>query len=227
MMFVILNLGWLVMPTMSQTKYSGELSPTGQIRLNGQAVALNTTIVSGSVINTEEAEATIHLKKLGKIVIYRTTNLTLTFSENTINITLESGKVNLATFRGVTAQVRTQSSLATADVTLANKFTVTAKQTSAQVEIQSGMVGLSSSKKSKPLARGKEPAIATPKFRQPPALIEIEPEIEAPKVSSILWLISVILDAGTVVETALKVGATGNSSDINTISNTVNVGPNK
>lgn len=76
------------------------------VTVNGNSVPSGTTVLSGAQIQTaQETGATIELGSLGQLDIGPATKLTLTFTEGTVTVNLQSGYAVLTTNKGTKGSV--------------------------------------------------------------------------------------------------------------------------
>lgn len=120
---------------------TAEITVTGQVTVNGQPAVSNATIMSGAVITTAAgSSAVVSLGKLGRIEIQESSNLSLTFSDNSIATVLNDGKARFSNSAGVATSVATKHTTAIADSSQANNFTVQTACSNTYVDTTSGVV---------------------------------------------------------------------------------------
>ena len=205
-------------------KNSGELMATGQVTVNGQVVSGSTTIVSGSTINTgENSTAVVNLGKLGRIDISSTASLTVNFTENTVNVSLDSGRVAVDTVQGVTARVTTKDGLANSDLSQSNSFAVTVECSFTNVESKTGSVALAGGSDMKQVAAGTEASLGVQQAGCKPCLRPVPGGASVATLGGLggAGLLALLLAGGAAAGTAVIVGTSGGNSDVNTGNTTI------
>jgi hypothetical protein len=87
----------------------GKLAIRGNVSVlvNGKSASSGATIFSGTRLQTpDNAGATVQLEPVGKLNVAPQTNLTLTFGEDNINVTLVTGCVILITNKGISGSAK-------------------------------------------------------------------------------------------------------------------------
>jgi hypothetical protein len=106
--------------TAAQGSHQGRLSTRGNnpVSVNGTNARSGETIFSGQSIQTPEGVgATVQLPGLGRVDIAPNTNLTLTFEDGKINVSLASGCVVLTANRGTVGTLQSGDSTQQTDGT--------------------------------------------------------------------------------------------------------------
>ena len=124
-------------------KASGELSVSGQVTVNGQKAISGGTLFSDSVVITSDnSSATVSMSKLGRVNLAPNSSLRLSFSDNSINGSLESGSASVSTLEGVTVSLITKDGLVAVDGSKATSFTVDAAHGNTAVATTLGLAEL-------------------------------------------------------------------------------------
>ena len=120
---------------------AGEITVTGQVTVNGQPAVSNSTLLSGAVIGTAAGtSAVVSLGKLGRVEVLADSNLTLTFTDNSIVAILTAGKARVSNSAGVAATVTTKDTTVIADSGQADNFLVEVECSHTHVDTTSGVV---------------------------------------------------------------------------------------
>ena len=120
---------------------AGEITVTGQVTVNGQPAVSNSTLLSGAVIGTATgSSAVVSLGKLGRVEVLADSNLTLTFTDNSIVAILTAGKARVSNSAGVAATVTTKDTTVIADSGQADNFLVEVECSHTHVDTTSGVV---------------------------------------------------------------------------------------
>ncbi len=134
---------------------TAEITVTGQVTVNGQPAISNSTIMSGATITTGSgSSAVVSLGKLGRVEIQEGSNLSLTFSENSISAVLNDGKARFSNSAGVITSVATKHQTAIADSSQANNFTVQTACANTYVDTTSGMITMREGSSDKQVVAG-------------------------------------------------------------------------
>ena len=142
---------------------SGELSALGNVTVNGQRVTSGGTIFSDSMIVTaKDSSATVSLGKLGRIEVSPNSGLKLSFSENSIVATLESGRSRVSTPAGVSVNIATKDGLVVVDGTEATSFSVNLENGNTSVATEAGLAKLTSGGTVNRIAAGESGMAGTP-----------------------------------------------------------------
>ncbi|MCW5958701.1 MAG: hypothetical protein KIS76_00975 [Pyrinomonadaceae bacterium] len=147
----------------------GEITVTGSVSVNGQSVVSSSTINSGSTIVTgTNSSAIVNLGGNGRVELLSDTSLSLTFNENSIVGSLDSGKIRVSNKAGVVTSFTTKNSTVVADAGQANTFSIdvgcgdSARCTQTFVQTTSGLVTLRSGSTDKQVAAGADASIGNP-----------------------------------------------------------------
>jgi len=91
----------------AQVQSDGVLTAfTGTVTVNGQPAALGMAIPSGAGITTgQNSSAVVSLGKLGRVEATAETTMTLSYTRQSITITLSRGSVNISARPGVNVTV--------------------------------------------------------------------------------------------------------------------------
>ena len=120
---------------------AGEITVTGQVTVNGQPAVSNSALLSGAVIGTAAAShAVVSLGKLGRVEVLADSNLTLTFTDNSIVAILTTGKARVSNSAGVAATVTTKDTTVIADSGQADNFLVEVECSHTHVDTTTGVV---------------------------------------------------------------------------------------
>jgi hypothetical protein len=134
---------------------AGEITVTGQVTVNGQAAVSNSTVMSGSTIVTgANSGAVVSLGKTGRIEILANSNVTLTFSENSIIGTLSEGKYRISNAAGVATTMATKAATIIGDTGQANNFLIEVECSHVHVDTTSGVVTMREGTSDKQVAAG-------------------------------------------------------------------------
>ncbi|MDQ3907058.1 MAG: FecR domain-containing protein [Acidobacteriota bacterium] len=146
----------------AQQKASGELSVVGEVSVNGSKAISGATVFTDSTITTgENSSAVVSLGKLGRVELMPNSSLKLSFAENNVSGTLDSGKVRFSTAAGVAASVMTKDGTAVASNNTPNIFVVDVSCGNTLVATQAGNVELRSGSNVKQIAAGNQDTAGT------------------------------------------------------------------
>ena len=203
----------------AEVKNSGELITAGKVTINNQLVTTNVTVVSGSVINSQE-NSTINLGKLGKLEISPASNLTLNFNEKNISVTLATGIIKVLSNQGITTRISTKNGVVETDGRQIHDFTVTAEDSLTKLDALSGSASLTSAKGITQFFAGAEAA-----FRIQPDNNNTysSPTANSAASSGSLGISALLLAAGNSVQSAVIDGTVGGKTDVNASADTVPV----
>jgi hypothetical protein len=144
-------------------KASGELSVSGQVTVNGQKAISGGTLFSDSVVVTSDnSSATVSMSKLGRVELAPNSSLRLSFSDNSINGSLESGSANVSTLAGVTVSLTTKDGLVAVDGSKATSFTVDAAHGNTALATTAGLAELRAGGAVKLVAEGESAVTGSP-----------------------------------------------------------------
>lgn len=122
---------------------SGEITTRGVSRVDGASAISGETIFSGSSIATEQnASATIHLGRLGRLELLSNSGIRINFSETGIAASLAAGGVGVSLPAGVPGTVTTDEASVIASGDESTLFVVTIKDDATMVTAQTGEVQL-------------------------------------------------------------------------------------
>ena len=153
----------VALATPGQKAASGELSVSGQVTVNGQAAISGATVFSDSVIATAAgSSATVSLGKLGRVELFPNSSAKVSFSENNISASLDSGRIQVSTLAGTSAIVTAKDGAAVADASQAATFMVDLECGNMIVASQGGMVELRAGGNAKAVAAGTSASAGTP-----------------------------------------------------------------
>lgn len=139
-----------------QTGPTGDLSVVGEVSVNGTNAISGATVFSDSTVTTAKgSSAVVSLGKLGRVEVFPSTNMRLSFDGSSITIRmLSSGRVRVSSSSGIKANVSTKDGkISTAD-TRQNEFTVNTECGNTAVSTQSGKVELRAGNSVKQIAAG-------------------------------------------------------------------------
>jgi ferric-dicitrate binding protein FerR (iron transport regulator) len=133
------------------------LSATGQVQVNGQNAISGATVFSDSTVTTAKgSSAVVSLGKLGRVEVLPDSNMKLSFTDASVTVHLDAGRVRLSTPSGVTPSVITKDGTATGDSAQANVFNVDTECGNMIVATQSGNVELRAADKTTQIAAGSQ-----------------------------------------------------------------------
>lgn len=111
--------------TKQATAPTAQLVVSGKIKVNGKAVAPGFAIATGDQITTEaKSSAVVSLGKLGRVEVWPSSDMKVTFDDTSLNVDLDAGAVRVSKAEGKTASVATQDGAVLANTPLAGSFTV-------------------------------------------------------------------------------------------------------
>ncbi len=211
----------------------GEITVSGTVTVNGQPVASNATINSGStIVIGPNSSAIINLGGNGRVELLSDTTLTLTFNANSIVGSLDSGKVRVSNKAGVATSFTTKNSTVIADSGQANTFSIdvgcgdTARCTQTLVQTSTGLVTLRSGSTDKQVAAGTDASMGNPS--QTGCQPCLRPGGAAPvPVTGIGTgaLVAILLAAAGAVGAAVALG--GNNNDVDLGGGVIVLSPNR
>jgi hypothetical protein len=165
-LFGLLALGAMLVfaapSAMAQTslKLAGELTSASQVLLNGKPAAAGLTLFSNSRIKTaKHGKATINLGKLGRLELGPETDLTLKFSQVTMDGDLAGGRLMLSSSSGVRVSVMTAKGMVTSAGKTATVMTIEVLDDQARVAAHLGEVNVASAGKNDRIVAGEEIAL--------------------------------------------------------------------
>jgi hypothetical protein len=99
-------------------KASGELTVSGQVTVNGQKMISGGTVFSDSTISTAaQSSASVNISKVGRVELAPNSNLRLSFGDDSISATLETGSAQVSTLAGTTVNLTTKDGTVVVDGT--------------------------------------------------------------------------------------------------------------
>lgn len=141
-----------------QSGPTGDLSVVGEVSVNGTNAISGATIFSDSTVTTAKgSSAVVSLGKLGRVEVFASTNMKLSFDDSSITVRMVStGRVRVSSSSGIKASVMTKDGkIATAN-TGGNEFTVNTECGNTVVSTQSGKVELRAGNSVKQIAAGSQ-----------------------------------------------------------------------
>lgn len=125
--------------------------------LNGErAFSGRTFFSSGTISTSEETTTTIKLGKLGFINLSPNSNLSLSFTENSISGTLSAGQINVFNNEGVEVNIKTPDAALTNENGQSGNFTVDLRSGLTKAAAESGTVYLNNGKTVTPVQTGQK-----------------------------------------------------------------------
>ena len=143
---------------------SGKLTAVeGHVLVNGQVVRQGATINSGSTVTTAaRSSAVVSLGKLGRVEVFPTSELKLTFAAAEVEVAmLEAGRVRLSSSSNVTARVLTRNGEIQAADNRRNEFIVDTSCGNTFVSVHKGAVELRAGNTVKQIAAGNQDQAGT------------------------------------------------------------------
>ena len=138
-------------------KMSGELTASGSVMVDGAKAISGATIFTDSTISTgEKSSAIVTLPKLGRVELLPNTSMKVSFTEASLNGTLDSGRLIVTTNQGAAANVTTKDTLVSAENTQAANFTVDVECGNTVVNTQAGRIELRAGNAVKQIAAGNQ-----------------------------------------------------------------------
>lgn len=141
-----------------QSGPTGDLSVVGEVSVNGTNAISGATVFSDSTVTTAKgSSAVVSLGKLGRVEVFPSTNMKLSFDNSSITVRMIStGRVRVSSSSGIKASVTTKDGkISTAD-TRENAFTVNTECGNTVVSTQSGKVELRAGNSVKQIAAGSQ-----------------------------------------------------------------------
>jgi hypothetical protein len=134
---------------------TGSLSTSGQVTVNGQAAANNSTIASGASVRTGGgSSAVVSLGKLGRVEVQENTTATLRFSDGSIIVMLDMGRVRVSSSSGVASTVTSKNATFMGDSSQASTYAVEAECSHTHVDATAGMVTMREGSSDKQVSAG-------------------------------------------------------------------------
>ena len=142
---------------------SGELSVSGLVTVNGENALSGGTIFSDSIINTaEKSSATVNLSKMGRVEMAPSSNAKLSFTENSVAGTLDSGTVHVSTLAGITVNFITNDGAVVVGGSEPTSFTMNVVKGVTSLTTHSGVAELRANGTVKHIAAGETATAGTP-----------------------------------------------------------------
>jgi ferric-dicitrate binding protein FerR (iron transport regulator) len=131
-------------------KASGELTVSGQVTVNGQKMI------------SAQSSASVNISKVGRVELAPNSNLRLSFGDDSISATLETGSAQVSTLAGTTVNLTTKDGTVVVDGTQATTFTVSSFRGRTSVATQSGLAEFRTGGTSKQVAAGESATAGVP-----------------------------------------------------------------
>lgn len=148
---------------------SAELTISGQVTVNGESMVSGGTVFSDSIITTaEKSSATVNLSKLGRVNLSPSSNLKLSFTENSIMGMLDNGTAHVSTLAGTAVNFTTKDGVVVVDGTQATSFTVNVVKGVTSLTTHSGIAQLHVGSAVKQVAAGESATAGTPNPKDDP-----------------------------------------------------------
>ena len=148
---------------------AGELSIAGQVTVNGETAVSGGTVFSDSVITTaDKSNATVNLSKLGRVELSPTTNMKLSFTDNSIGGSLENGSARISTLAGSSVNVTTKDASVVVDGSQATSFTVNVVKGVTYLTTHSGIAKLNMAGTVRTVGAGETVSTGTPNPKDDP-----------------------------------------------------------
>lgn len=145
---------------------SGELSVFGEVALNGgKAISGGTIFSNSTVVTADKSTATLSLAKLGRIDLFASTRLKLSFAEGSIIGILDTGSARIYAPTGVSVSLATRDGAVEVDGSQTTLFTVTSDNGETDVATEQGLAKLRSGDEIQLIAPG-ETGVAGPPLPQ-------------------------------------------------------------
>lgn len=146
---------------------SGEMTTTGKVKVDGNEVGNGFTITTGSKATTAKgSSAVVSLGKLGRVEIFPSSTVNLDFTNDSIKVKLESGRVRISTSSGTAATASTRDGEVVAEGAQDNTFTLDVECGNTIVSTQTGKVELRAGGTVKQIAAGSQDSAGTAKTGQ-------------------------------------------------------------
>ncbi|MBV9217608.1 MAG: hypothetical protein JO053_15680 [Acidobacteria bacterium] len=200
---------------------TGEITVNGQVTVNGQQAVSNSTILSGAVITTgQSSSAVISLGKLGRVELSGSTTATVRFADNTIIVSVDSGKITVANNAGVATTVTSKNATFMADASQADNFAVEVECSHTHIDTTAGVVTMREGTTDRQVAAGSTAVAGN--LAQPGCKPCLRPN-STPPVAVLGWPWLLLLAAGGAAAYVLF----GNSNSDSVQGNTIVVSPNR
>lgn len=124
---------------------TGSLSIVGEVTVDGQKVTSGGTFFSDSTIVTAaDSRVVLSLGKLGRIELLPNSSLSLTFADNAISGTMNSGRSRVSTPAGVAVNIATKDGAINVDGSEATSVDINTENVSTIIGTESGLAVLNS-----------------------------------------------------------------------------------
>jgi ferric-dicitrate binding protein FerR (iron transport regulator) len=136
---------------------AGQLGSGVQVSLNGTNAISGATVFSDSTVTTAKgSSAVVSLGKLGRVEVFPETTMKLSFTDSSITVMLDAGRVRLSSSSGVNATVTTKDGQVIANGSKKNEFTVDTTCGNTWVSVKKGRVELRAGDTVKQIAAGNQ-----------------------------------------------------------------------
>jgi len=140
----------------------GTVGAAPVVTVNGTNAISGATVFSDSTVTTAKgSSAVVSLGKLGRVEVFPDTTMKLSFTDSTITITLEAGRVRVSSSSGVTATVTTSDGQVVTTGDRMNEFTVDVSCGDTWVSVKKGSVELRAGSTVKQIAAGGQDTAGT------------------------------------------------------------------
>ena len=141
---------------------TGAVGAAPVVTVNGTNAISGATVFSDSTVTTAKgSSAVVSLGKLGRVEVYPDTTMKLTFTDSTITVMLEAGRVRVSSSSGVTATVSTSDGQVVTTGDGMNEFTVDVSCGDTWVSVKKGSVELRAGSTVKQIAAGGQDTAGT------------------------------------------------------------------
>ena len=158
-MFLVVGMQLAVQGAYSQqgqTGPTGDLSVVGEVSVSGTSAISGATVFSdGTVTTAKGSSAVVSLGKLGRVEVFPSTNMKLSFDGSRITVRMVStGRVRVSCSSGIKAHVITKDGKISTANTRENAFTVDTECGNTVVSAENGKVELRAGSSVKQIAAG-------------------------------------------------------------------------
>lgn len=141
---------------------TGELSPVGDVTINGLKAMPGDTVLNGTVLRTGcDGNAVINLGRLGRFELGPGSEMVVNLSENAPGGELRSGTLTVSTPVGIAPAIMTEQGLVTSGGQEVSVFIVDRTMGNTRVASRRSDVRLSSGNKMEYISAGQEAAVGT------------------------------------------------------------------